>query len=78
MLYKKSAVHLILVLLLSFSLLCPPSSTTNTHLTVKERNEENQFHVLHVIIVVIQRVVMLYALLTVDSLEGNCVTRATK
>ncbi|KAG8481228.1 hypothetical protein CXB51_026000 [Gossypium anomalum] len=39
MLYKKSAVHLILVLLLSFSLLCPPSSTTNTHLTVKERNE---------------------------------------
>ncbi|MFQ6645689.1 hypothetical protein Gotur_019761, partial [Gossypium turneri] len=46
MLYKKSAVHLILVLLLSFSLLWPPSSTTNTHLTVfgvkivvKERNE---------------------------------------
>ncbi|KAG4179887.1 hypothetical protein ERO13_A10G132399v2 [Gossypium hirsutum] len=39
MLYKKSAVHLILVLLLSFSLLCPPSSTTSTHLTVKERNE---------------------------------------
>ncbi|MBA0755883.1 hypothetical protein Gogos_020052, partial [Gossypium gossypioides] len=46
MLYKKSAVHLILVLLLSFSLLLPPSSTTNTHLTVfgvkivvKEKNE---------------------------------------
>ncbi|MBA0870279.1 hypothetical protein Goshw_010296, partial [Gossypium schwendimanii] len=46
MLYKKSAVHLMLVLLLSFSLLWPPSSTTNTHLTVfgvkfavKERNE---------------------------------------
>ncbi|MBA0628716.1 hypothetical protein Godav_023388, partial [Gossypium davidsonii] len=39
MLYKKSVVHLILVLLLSFSLLLPPSSTTNTHLTVKERNE---------------------------------------
>ncbi|MBA0628718.1 hypothetical protein Godav_023390 [Gossypium davidsonii] len=39
MLYRKSAVHLILVLLLSFSLLWPPSSTTNTHLTVKERNE---------------------------------------
>ncbi|MBA0880632.1 hypothetical protein Goshw_025241 [Gossypium schwendimanii] len=46
MLYKKSAVHFILVLLLSFSLLLPPSSTTNTHLTVfgvkivvKERNE---------------------------------------
>ncbi|MBA0628717.1 hypothetical protein Godav_023389 [Gossypium davidsonii] len=38
MLYKKSVVHLILVLLLSFSLLFPPSSTTNTHLTVKERN----------------------------------------
>ncbi|KAH1047051.1 hypothetical protein J1N35_037835 [Gossypium stocksii] len=36
MLYKKSAVHLILVLLLSFSLLCPPSSTTNTQ---PERNE---------------------------------------
>ncbi|MFQ6666943.1 hypothetical protein Gotur_033135, partial [Gossypium turneri] len=62
MLYKKSAVHLILVLLLSFSLLWPPSSTTNTHLTifgvkiaVKERNEvihrnlgeENHLHVLH-------------------------------
>ncbi|MFQ6645691.1 hypothetical protein Gotur_019297, partial [Gossypium turneri] len=30
--------HLILVLLLSFSLLLPPS-TTNTHLTVRERNE---------------------------------------
>ncbi|MBA0779980.1 hypothetical protein Gotri_004138 [Gossypium trilobum] len=39
MLYKKSVVHLILVLLLSFSLLWPPSSTTNTHLTVKEKNE---------------------------------------
>ncbi|MBA0749399.1 hypothetical protein Gogos_003335, partial [Gossypium gossypioides] len=46
MLYKKSVVHLILVLLLSFSLLLPSSSTTNTHLTVfgvkiivKERNE---------------------------------------
>ncbi|MBA0871415.1 hypothetical protein Goshw_025361 [Gossypium schwendimanii] len=39
MLYKKSVVHLILVLLLSFSLLLPPSSTTNTHLTVKEKNE---------------------------------------
>ncbi|MBA0880936.1 hypothetical protein Goshw_012928 [Gossypium schwendimanii] len=39
MLYKKSAVHLILVLLLSFSLLLPPSSTTNTHLTVKEKNK---------------------------------------
>ncbi|MBA0749398.1 hypothetical protein Gogos_003334 [Gossypium gossypioides] len=46
MLYKKSAVHLILVLLLSFSLLWPPSSTTNTHLAVfgvtmvvKEKNE---------------------------------------
>ncbi|KAK5793723.1 hypothetical protein PVK06_034877 [Gossypium arboreum] len=39
MLYKKSAVHLILVLLLSFSLLLPLSSTTNTHITVKEKNE---------------------------------------
>ncbi|XP_052478702.1 uncharacterized protein LOC105778629 [Gossypium raimondii] len=41
MLYKKSVVHLILVLLLSFSLLLPPSSTTITHLTVivKERSE---------------------------------------
>ncbi|MBA0570494.1 hypothetical protein Golob_004145 [Gossypium lobatum] len=45
MLYKKSAVHLMLVLLLSFSLLLPPSSITNTHLTsrvkivVKEKSE---------------------------------------
>ncbi|KAK5793710.1 hypothetical protein PVK06_034863 [Gossypium arboreum] len=39
MLYKKSAVHLILVLLLSFSLLWPPSSTTNTHLALKEKTE---------------------------------------
>ncbi|MFQ6660839.1 hypothetical protein Gotur_029209 [Gossypium turneri] len=39
MAYKISSVHLVQVLLLSFSLLLPPYSTTNTHLTVKERNE---------------------------------------
>ncbi|KAA3481413.1 hypothetical protein EPI10_021781 [Gossypium australe] len=39
MLYKKSAMRFILVLLLSFYLLLPPPSTTNTHLTIKERNE---------------------------------------
>ncbi|KAA3480306.1 hypothetical protein EPI10_020752 [Gossypium australe] len=39
MAYKMSSVHFILVLLLSFSLLLPPSSATNTHLMVKNINE---------------------------------------